>query len=77
MKIKRSSGWLFAAVCSGIALVLEAVSAARHVSRLPGDGVGAGLEITASVLFAIAAFGFYIKWRQERRKEKQVKSEEE
>jgi len=71
MKMKKSSSWLFAAVCATIAFILEAIGAARYVTRLPDDWVGIGLYVSASVLFAIAAFGFYIKWAQERRKEKQ------
>jgi uncharacterized membrane protein len=77
MKMQKSSGWLFAAVFAAIAFILEAVGAARYVSRLPDDWVGVGLHITASLLFAIAALGFYFKWTQERRKEKQERSEGE
>lgn len=73
--MKRSSSWLFAAVCFTIAAILEGIGAARYISRLPDDGVGIGLYVAASVLFAIAAFGFYVKWAQERRKAKQEKSE--
>ena len=69
--MQKSSGWLFATVFSSIAFILEAVGAVRYVPRLPDDWVGVGLYITASLLFAIATFGFYLKWTQERRKEKQ------
>ena len=73
--MQKSSGWLFATVFAATAFILEAVGAARYVSRLPDDWVGVGLYTTASLLFAIATFGFYIKWMQERRKEKQGGSE--
>jgi hypothetical protein len=75
MKMKKSSGWLFGAVCLSIAFVFEALGAARYIFRLPDDCVGIGLYISASVLFSVAAFGFYIKWTYERRKEKQEGSE--
>ena len=75
MKMQKSSGWLFAMVFAAIAFILEAVGAARYVPRLPHDWVGIGLYISASLLFAIATFGFYIKWTQERRKEKQERWE--
>ena len=73
--MQKSSGWLLATVYSSIAFILEVVGAARYVSRLPGDWVSVGLYISASLLFAIATFGFYIKWTQERRKEKQERWE--
>ena len=71
MKVNKSSGWLFGAVCLSIAFIFEALGAARYISRLPDDWVGIGLYVSASVLFAVAAFGFYIKWTRERGKEKQ------
>jgi uncharacterized membrane protein SpoIIM required for sporulation len=71
MKVKRSSSWLLVAVLLTIAAILEGIGSARYVSRLPDDWVGIGLYVAASALFAIAAFGFYIKWAQERHKENQ------
>ena len=71
MKIKKSSGWLIGAVYLSIAFVFEALGAARYISRLPEDWVGVGLYVSASVLLAVAAFGFYIKWTRERGKENQ------
>jgi hypothetical protein len=62
-------------VFAATAFILEAVGTARYIPRLPDDWVGIGLYITTSLLFAIATFGFYVKWIQERRKEKQERSE--
>jgi len=73
--MQKSSGWLLAMVFAVIAFILEAVGASRYVPRLPDDWVGIGLYITASLLFAIATMGFYLKWTQERRKERQERSE--
>ncbi|MDR9459061.1 MAG: hypothetical protein RI591_02795 [Dehalococcoidia bacterium] len=73
--MQKSSGWLFAMVFAAIAFILEAAGSAMYVPRLRDDWVGIGLYITASLLFAIATFGFYLKWTQERRKEKQERSE--
>jgi putative effector of murein hydrolase LrgA (UPF0299 family) len=75
MKMQKPSGWLFATVFAAIALILEVVGTVRYVSRLPDDWLGIGLYISASLLFATATFGFYIKWTQERRKEKEERSE--
>ena len=72
--MKGSKRWLVAAVCLTAACILEGVGAARYLSRLPDDWIGIGLYIAASVLFGIAAFGFYTKWIREKHKEEQEPS---
>ena len=64
--MKNPRGYLVAALCSGLAFVLQGIGTVRYVSRLPDDGVGIGLYLITTVLFAVAAVGFYSKWIAER-----------
>ena len=63
---KRSTGLLVMGVSSTIAFILSAIALARYVDRLPDDLVGVVLYSITLVLFAILAFGSYIRWRKER-----------
>lgn len=72
MMMKRSSAFLGAGVCAGLTAVLFGVGA----SRIGGDGAGLGLFIAAAALWAVAAFGFLVAWRRERRKEAKEQDEE-
>jgi len=67
MNISRSQGWLIGTICSAIAFVLQAIGLARYISRLPEDWVGIGLYSITLVAFAVAAFGFYLQWKCERK----------
>jgi uncharacterized membrane protein YhhN len=53
-------------VSSAIAFVLSAIALARYINRLPDDLVGVVLYSMTLVLFAILAFGSYLRWRKER-----------
>jgi len=67
--VKRSTTLLIAAFCLVIACVLQAVFLARYVGRLPHDWVGIGLYSAALIGFALAATGFLIQWRRQKRVE--------
>lgn len=45
-------------VCSAA----EAVGDLRYVFRAPDDGVEIGLYVLSTVLFAVGAVGFYLRW---------------
>ena len=68
MKSNKSNGWLLAAVSLSLASIIAWVDFGLYVSRLPGDGVGIGLNAVAAVAFTVAAVGFYIQWNKMRRK---------
>jgi hypothetical protein len=68
LKSNKSSGWLLAAVSLSLASVIAWVDFGLYVSRLPGDGVGIGLNAVAAVAFTFAAAGFYIQWNKSKRK---------
>ena len=68
MKSNSSNGWLLAAVALGVASIIAWVDFGLYVSRLPGDGVGIGLNAVAAVVFTFAAAGFYIQWNKAKRK---------
>jgi hypothetical protein len=67
--VKNPQGYLFAALCSALAFLLQGIGTIRYVSRLPDDWVGIGLYVTTAVLFAVAAVGFYGKYMSERQAE--------
>jgi hypothetical protein len=67
VNVKNPRGYLVAALCSGFAFVLQGIGTVRYVSRLPDDGVGIGLYLITTVLFAVTAVGFYSKWIADRR----------
>jgi hypothetical protein len=67
--VKNPRGYLFAALCSGFAFLLQGIGTVRYVSRLPDDWVGIGLYLTTAVLFAVIAVGFYGKYMSERQAE--------
>ena len=71
MKLKRSTAFLGAAICASAGFAVQAVGLARYVARLPDDWVGIGLYSATLVAFALAATGFAIRWRRERRWERQ------
>jgi len=64
--VKNPRGYLFAALCSAVAFLLQVIGTIRYISRLPDDWVGIGLYVTTAVLFAVIAVGFCGKWRSER-----------
>jgi hypothetical protein len=68
LKSNKSSGWLLAAVTLSVASIISWVDFGLYVSRLPGDGVGIGLNAVIAVAFTFAAAGFYIQWNKIRRK---------
>lgn len=68
MKSNKSSGWLLAAACLGVASIISWVDFGLYVSRLPSDGVGIGLNVVMALAFTFAAMGFYIQWNKIRRK---------
>jgi hypothetical protein len=64
----NKSGWLLAAVVLGVASIIAWVDFGLYVSRLPGDGVGIGLNAVIALAFTFAAVGFYIQWNKAKRK---------
>ncbi len=67
--MKGSNAWRAAAMLFALCFVLQGIGALRYVARLPQDRVGAGLYLLSTVLFAVAAVGFYLRWRRETRQE--------
>jgi hypothetical protein len=68
LKSNKLNGWLLAAVSLGLASIIAWVDFGLYVSRLPGDGVGIGLNAFAALAFSFAAVGFYIQWNKAKRK---------
>jgi hypothetical protein len=62
------SGWLLAAICLSVASIISWVDFGLYVSRLPGNGVGIGLNAVAAIAFTFVAVGFYLQWNKVRRK---------
>jgi len=52
------------AISASIACILQAIGLYRYINRLPDDWLGIGLFITTLIIFAIAAIGFFMKWRK-------------
>ena len=71
MRMKRSTAFLGAALCSSAGFVAQAIGLARYVGRLPDDWVGVGLYGATLIAFAIGATGFSIRWRKELRREQE------
>jgi protein-S-isoprenylcysteine O-methyltransferase Ste14 len=61
--------WLTGAILFAVCVVLQGIGAVRYASRMPHDLVGIGLYSVTTVLFTLAAIGFYLKWRTETRQE--------
>jgi len=76
MRIKRSTAFLGAALCSAAGLVVQVVGLAHYVGRLPDDWAGVGLYSATLVAFAIGAAGFSIQWRKELRREREPRDGE-
>jgi hypothetical protein len=68
LKSNNSNGWLMAAACMGVASIIAWVDFGLYVSRLPGNGVGIGLNAVAAIAFTFVAVGFYLQWNKVRRK---------
>jgi len=68
LKSNKLNGWLLAAVSLSLASIIAWVDFGLYVSRLPGDGVGIGLNAVAALAFTFAAVGFYIKRNKTRSK---------
>lgn len=64
--MKNSRSFRFASIFIAIAALLQIFGLIRYLDRLPQDWVGIGLYIVTIVAFVIAAFGFYVKWRDEK-----------
>ncbi len=77
MRLKRSTAFLGAAMCASAGFVVQAIGLARYVGRLPDDWVAVGLYSATLVAFAIAALGFSLRWRRERRVEAQQPRQEQ
>ncbi len=67
--MKGPKAWRVAAILFTLCFVLQGIGALRYLTRLPQDHVGAGLYLVSTVLFAVAAVGFYLRWRWETRQE--------
>jgi len=71
VKRNRSTFFLIAASGSAVCTILFSVALVRYIGRLPDDWVGIGLYSAAVIAFGISVFGFYIRWRAEKAREKQ------
>ena len=69
MEKSKSKGWLIGAVILTVALVFQVIFLIRYVGRLPDDRLGIILSVVTIVAFALAAFGFFIRWKKEKVKE--------
>jgi hypothetical protein len=64
--MNRSKRSWVPAVLFTIAFILQSIGTVRYVRRLPNDWVGIVLYVTTTVLFAVVALGFYLRWLKER-----------
>jgi len=69
MKKSKSKGWLIGTVALSIACIFQVIGLIRYVGRLPDDRLGIVLFVVTIVAFALAAFGFYIRWKKDKSKE--------
>lgn len=60
-------GWIGASGGFTMGFVLGAIGTVRYASRMPNDWVGIGLYAVTTILFAVAAVGFYLRWVKESR----------
>ena len=67
MKPTESKNMLIGAVANAVACLLQIVGLVRYVGRLPDDRVGIGLYAATAIAFALGAFGFYARWKKEKR----------
>jgi len=67
--MKGPRAWRTGAILFTVCVVLQSIGALRYVSRLPHDRVGIGPYLLSTVLFAVAAIGFYLRWRTQTRQE--------
>lgn len=67
--MKGPRAWRTGAILFTVCVVLQSIGAVRYASRMPDDLVGIGLYSVTTVLFAVAAIGFYLRWRTETRQE--------
>jgi len=67
MEKSEAKGWLLGAVAAAIACLLQVVTLLRYVRRLPDDTVGIVIYCVTVVAFALAAIGFLIRWKKEKR----------
>ncbi len=65
--MKGPRAWRTGAILFTVCFVLQGIGAVRYASRMPHDLVGIGLYSVTTVLFAVAAIGFYLRWRTETR----------
>jgi hypothetical protein len=61
--------WRTGAILFTVCVVLQGIGVVRYASRMPGDLVGIGLYSLTTILFAVAAVGFYLTWRTQTRQE--------
>ena len=71
MKGSKPKNWLIGAVALAVACVLQVIALLRYVRRLPDDTVGIVIYAVTLVAFALAAIGFFVQWKKEKRKETQ------
>jgi hypothetical protein len=69
MEKSKSKGWLIGAVALTVACIFQVIGLIRYVGRLPDDRLGIVLSVVTIVAFALAAFGFFIRWNKEKSKE--------
>ena len=75
--MKRSTTFIIMTLALPIAIILQVIGLTRYAGRLPDDWVGIGLYSATLGGFALAAVGFLIQWRKQRRVEKGELAEEE
>ena len=60
--MNRSRELWVPAVLFTVGFALEVIGTVRYVRRLPDDWIGIVLYVTTTVLFAVLAVGFYLRW---------------
>ena len=66
MKSKNVRYLKIAAVCSGLACLLQIIGLSRYVHRLPEDRLGIGLYIITIFVFAAVSVSFFIQSKKQK-----------
>ena len=68
--MKKTTVWKFGTLLLIICFFIQLIVTVRYYFRMPEDFVGIIIFTTAFIFFGIAAFGFFINWKKEKKYEK-------